>query len=345
MTAYLHYGSITRIAGLAGGRFAVEPRPRDEWRTGDYVVGEVAADAPRSYTLEWPDGHMGEVVPGDLVVGALGGRAATLELVGDWRSIGDDLRMEALTAAAVFGRCTSRAVTSPSPMPLQYQGHVIRDGTVARMAECVTLPRSRQFALPVIQVIGTSMECGKTTAAKVVIRRLRQRQLRVAGAKFTGVARYRDVLAMRDAGADYVLDFVDAGLPSSLLPADEFAACVDRMLLMIADRRADVLVVELGASPMEPYNGGVALERLRDYVRLTILAASDLYAALGAIDRLSCKPDLVVGRVASSSAGVSIVEQSTGIPTFNPLNLASLNVLDEILAKLSLEPSPVSAVR
>ncbi len=334
---YFHYGSVTRIAGLAGGELSMEARPRAAWRSGDYVVGEVVAEVSRAYPLEGPDGRLSEVMPGDLVVGVLGSRCATLELVGDWRAIEADLRMHALTEAGVFGRCTSRAVTERSPMPLQYQGHVLRGTVAARMADYVAPPQATRFEAPVIQIIGTSMECGKTTAAKAVIRRLKQHPLRVAGAKLTGVGCYRDVLAMRDAGADFVLDFVDVGLPSTLLPPDQFAAYVDRMLLATADQRVDVVVAELGASPMEPYNGGVAMDRLRDHVRLTILAATDLYAALGAIDHLGVQPDLIVGRVASTSAGIAIVERETGILAVNPLDLASLTGLDAVLAKLIAE--------
>jgi hypothetical protein len=53
---------------------------------------------------------------------------------------------------------------------------------------------------------------------------LKQHPLRVAGAKLTDVGCYRDVLAMRDVGADFVLDFVDVGLASTLVPPDQFAA-------------------------------------------------------------------------------------------------------------------------
>jgi hypothetical protein len=337
-----HYGSVTRIAGLTDGRFVVEPRPRAEWRTGDYVVGDVLADASRAYTLEWPDGRMGEVVPGDAVVGALGSRCATLELVGDWQAIGADQRMSALSAAGVFGRCTSQAVGVPPPMPLRYRGHVVRAGQVVRMADCAAQPRAPAFALPVIQVVGTSMECGKTTAAKAVTRRLVRQGWRVAGAKLTGVGRYRDVLGMRDAGATYVLDFIDVGLPSTLLGPAEFATYVDRMLRLLADQPVDVVVAEIGASPMEPYNGAVAMQQLRPHVCLTLLAASDFYATLGASEHLSLRPDLVVGRVASTSAGIAIVERETGLPTLNPLDLAALPVLDAVLAQLPRPPAAVS---
>jgi hypothetical protein len=302
----------------------------------------VLAEASRAYTLECPDGRMGEVVPGDAVVGALGSRYATLELVGDWRAIGADQRMSALSAAGVLGHCTSRAVGALPPMPLRYQGHVVRAGQVVRMEDCAAQPRAATFALPVIQVIGTSMECGKTTAAKAVIRRLVRQGWRVAGAKLTGVGRYRDVLGMRDAGAAYILDFVDVGLPATLLAQDEFAGHVGRMLRLLADRPVDVVVVEIGASPMEPYNGAVAMQQLRPHVCLTLLAASDLYAALGASEHLDMRPDLIVGRVASTSAGIAIVERETGVPTLNPLDLEALPRLDTVLARLPLARAAVS---
>lgn len=39
--------------------------------------------------------------------------------------------------------------------------------------------------------------------------------LRVAGAKLTGAGRYRDILAMSDAGAEIIQGFVDVGLLSN----------------------------------------------------------------------------------------------------------------------------------
>ena len=329
MTRYL-LGSLTRIAPLSERPFEVEAVPRESWREGDYVVGEVSGDSP-SYILEWPDGRVGDLVRGDRVVGALGSRFATLSLVGDWKDIGEDGAMDSLTPAGVFGRCTSMAAYSYPPTPLVYRGHVKLGGEVTRMADWVTAPRSRRFDLPVIQVIGTSMECGKTTAAKAVIRRLSQHGLRVAGIKLTGVGRYRDILGMQDAGASSILDFVDVGLPSTLTDPDSFAEAVDTMLLKVADEPVDIVVAEAGASPMEPYNGEVAIQRLAPHVRLTMLAATDLYAALGAIDHLGVKPDVIVGRVASTTAGVKIVQEVTGLPAINPLSPDSQEPLDGLL--------------
>lgn len=329
MTRYM-FSSVTRVVPLMERPFEVKPVPRGQWGTGDYVVGEVTGSS-HGYLLEWPDGRMGEITRGDLIVGALGNRCATLDLVGDWQSIGEDGVMDNLTPAGVFGLCTSKAAFTYAPTPLAYRGHVHLDGAPARMTDWVREPRSSQFDLPVIQVIGTSMECGKTTAAKAVIRRLVRRGLRVAGVKFTGVGRYRDILGMRDAGASSILDFVDAGLPSSLGDPVAFGATVDKMLLMLADEAVDIVVAEAGASPMEPYNGEVAMQHVAPHLRLTLLAASDLYAALGALDHLEMQPDVIVGRVASTAAGVQIIHEVTGLQAIDPLSEVSASELDELL--------------
>ena len=67
--------------------------------------------------------------------------------------------------------------------------------------------------MPVVLLIGTSMSAGKTTTGRIIVHELKRAGLRVAGAKFTGAGRYRDVLAFGDAGADTIIDFVDAACP------------------------------------------------------------------------------------------------------------------------------------
>ena len=65
-----------------------------------------------------------------------------------------------------------------------------------------------------------------------------------------GAARYRDILKFRDAGANCVVDFVDAGLPSTVCPEPRFRDALELMLSKIADSDPDVLVAEAGASPI-----------------------------------------------------------------------------------------------
>ena len=102
------------------------------------------------------------------------------------------------------------------------------------------------FGLPVVLPLGTSMSAGKTTTARAVVRLLKGEGLEVIWARLTGAGRYRDILAMQDADADHILDFVDAGLPSTVAPEWEYQKRLRNLLSRMASVEADVLVAEIG---------------------------------------------------------------------------------------------------
>jgi hypothetical protein len=322
--------SLTRIADLDRQPFDVEAVDRSMWATGDYAVGEVT-ETSRSTPVELTTGRLTEVAVGDWIVGALGVRAATLEAVGSWLDVGDDLRLNAMNAAGMLGRVTSRSTFINKPIDLAYRGHVLRSGRKVRMQDFVQPASEAAIEFPVLMLIGTSMSSGKTTSAKVIIRRLKQMGLRVVGAKLTGAGRYRDILAMSDAGADAIFDFVDAGLPSTVCEESVYLASLENLLSRIAEAKPDVLVAEAGASPLEPYNGDAAVSRLRDHVRCTVLCASDPYAVVGVMKGFGFDPDLVSGVATSTSAGVDVIRKLAGTPALNLLDVSSHRELDQIL--------------
>lgn len=309
--------SLTRITDFDRRLPDTKPLPRERWSRGDYLVVEMLQDGPDSYGVETVDGNLLEMVPGDRLIGALGTRAATLEVVGDWREIGDDLEMQTLTAAGVLGACTSASLQSPELANVRYVGHAFRDGEPCRMKDFVTPAGDRRLEAPVILIIGTSMDSGKTIAAVAAVRELVAMGHRVAGAKVTGVGRLRDILAMEGAGAGPIMDFVDVGLPSTVVPADEYEDSLNLLCSKLADSDPDVVIVEAGASPLEPYCGDVAMEVLAKRVSLTILCASDPYAVLGVIEAFGSKPDLVSGRATSTEAGIRLIKKMTGVTALN----------------------------
>ncbi|HSI79736.1 MAG TPA: hypothetical protein VK919_03705 [Solirubrobacterales bacterium] len=316
-------GSVARIAGFGDRPPGIDPRPRERWRNGDYVVCEMLDSGPPAYEIETPSGGYEELRPGDRIIGALGKRAATLQAVGDWEEVGDDGVLETLTAAGVLGRCTSIAVGLPPLAQLRYLGHAVRDGEACTMRGSVEPGPDLTLTAPVVLIIGTSMEAGKTIAARAMIRELKRMGARVAGAKLTGVGRYRDILAMRDAGADYIADFVDAGLPSTVTPPAEYREALAVLISKLAGSNPDAVIAEAGASPLEPYNGDVAVRSLADHVQATVLCASDPYAVIGVMHAFKAEPDLVAGRATSTEAGVALIEKLTGRPALNPLDPAS----------------------
>ncbi len=333
MAPYHFFSSVTRKSGLWNRPFEVRPLDRSEWATGDFVVGRVAGTRNRLHHCETKSGRTAEMVRGDLLVGAFGCRAATLEGVGDWRAIGPDLEMDALTGAGLFGKATSISPLLPDLMRLSYKGHVITDGAKLGMADVATTVDPVPLRMPVIQLIGTSMSAGKTSAGRVAIRSLNYLGLKVVGAKLTGAARYRDILSFRDSGAVAVFDFVDVGLPSTVCKPEAYRPALEQLLSMIQETDADVLVAEAGASPFEPYNGATAVEMLKDLTVFTILCASDPYAVIGVKSAFGVEPDLVAGPAANTTAAVDLVKQFTGLPALNLLDRSAYPILKDMLAQ------------
>jgi hypothetical protein len=305
--------SMTRIAALGEAPFRLDALPREGWATGDYVAGEVLGRAVGG-RVELRTGRTIEVAEGDLVVGALGSRFATLEATGSWEDMGADGEFHLLTGGGLLGKLRSLSTLTPEPVRMRYAGHVVTDGKKETMGRHVVKPlEQRPFRTPVVLLIGTSMSAGKTTAARVIIRRLKGTGRSVLGAKLAGAGRYADILGMKDAGADAVLDFVDAGLPSTHCPRERYEEALDVLLARMAEVQAEVAVVEIGASPLEPYNGEVAVARLREQVVFTVLCASDPYAVVGAMTAYDMRPDLVTGTTSNTEAGVQLVERLTGL--------------------------------
>ncbi len=330
------FSSVTRIADLELEPFDVRPLPQAEWGQGDYVLCEVRGRPSPLYLVEQPSGRMAQVFDGDLVVGAFGTRAATLEGVGDWRDIAEDGALHALTSAGLFGRLTSVSPLLPPLMDLQYRGHLVRDKKLT-MADFCPPVQPVPLEIPVILIIGTSMSSGKTTSGRVIVHELTELGLRVAAAKLTGAARFRDMLTWRDAGAAHVFDFVDVGLPSTVCPPAEFAGRLNSLLSRIAATGADILVAEAGASPLEPYNGSVAMEMIDKHVKMMVLCASDPYAVMGVQHAFGRQPDLVCGPASNTEAAVELVDKLCGVPALNLMRRRSRPALRELLrARLGL---------
>ena len=212
------YGSLARIADFANSNFDVVRLPQTQWATGDYVEGEVTGMWTPLYKIEDRSGHMVKVESGDWVVGALGERAATLEGVGGWQGITEDGVMHAMTSAGLMGYFTSMSTLLPDPLVLRYRGHLCRDGRKVCMRDFALRSETHAFNVPTLLLVGTSMSAGKTTTGRRVCKELDRGGMFAIGAKLTGAGRYRDILSYLKTGASEIYDFVDVGLPSTIVP-------------------------------------------------------------------------------------------------------------------------------
>lgn len=325
------YGSLARIADFKDSNFEVTKLDRAAWATGDYVEGEVVGVPTTLYRIEDRTGHMIRIEPGDWVIGALGDRAATLEGVGGWADITADGDMHSLTSAALFGRYTSFSTLYPDPMALKYRGHLCRSGKKVCMRDFAMRSETHAFTVPTLLLCGSSMSAGKTTTGRRVCKELDRTGMYVIGAKLTGAGRYRDILSYLKNGASEIYDFVDVGLPSTVVPEQDFRQAIRPLLNHINDRNPDLLVVEAGASPLEPYNGEALFDELGDNIVCTILCASDPYSVIGVQNAFGITPDLVTGPATTTSAAVDLVSKLTGLRGINILDPAMKQPFREFL--------------
>jgi hypothetical protein len=105
------------------------------------------------------------------------------------------------------------------------------------------------------------------------------------------------------------------------------------LLNHINDRNPDLLVVEAGASPLEPYNGAALMDELGDNVVCTILCASDPYAVLGVEKAFGLVPDLVTGPATTTSAAVELVRKLCDLRGINIIDPSTKMAFRDFLRK------------
>jgi hypothetical protein len=101
----------------------------------------------------------------------------------------------------------------------------------------------------------------------------------------------------------------------------------------MAATSADVAVVEVGASPLEPYNGSLAINLLRPNLRFSVMSASDPYAVYGLMKAYRMTPDLVTGVTSNTLAGIGLVEQLCGVRAINFLNPENGSILRQLIGQ------------
>ncbi len=325
------YTSLTRITPFVNRDITIKPLSNTEWANGDYIAAEVIYPGSGTLKMELTSGRMINVMNGDILIGALGVRHATLEATGTWTKIKQDGIMHALTGAGLFGWLTSKSSFVPELIRLQYRGHVYYEGMKANMKRYAVKESFEKLDIPIVLLVGTSMSAGKTTAARILARELKRKGLKVVGAKLTGAGRYRDILSIKDAGAEKVFDFVDVGLPSSICPKKEYEEALPNLLSLIASAHADVAVVEIGASPLEPYNGDTAIQIIKDQVYFSVLCASDPYAVYGVMKSFDFLPDLVTGIATNTLAGTELIEKLCKVKAINIIDPETLPEVRSLL--------------
>src|SRR5215211_61266 len=176
---------------------------------------------------------------------------------------------------------------------------------------------------PVILLLGTSAEVGKTTAGIAVLRALRKRRFRtVVALKATGTSSLTELNTYLDFGATRAFDCVDVGLPTTYPSGRKgIARPFDQALDNCLSLAADAVLVECGGD-MLGANVPVFLERLkrRRSRPKIILAAADAFGALGAkrmLKEMGLAVTLITGPCTDTPTLKRRVEDLCGVPAMN----------------------------
>jgi molybdopterin-guanine dinucleotide biosynthesis protein len=192
---------------------------------------------------------------------------------------------------------------------------------------------------PVVAVLGTSMNAGKTETATQLIKGLSRAGLRVGAAKVTGTGAGNDTGLMTDAGAVRVLDFGDAGLATTYLAdLEAVERCFEMLVHTLARERADVIVLEVadGLYQRETHHL-ITSEVFRSTVSSVLFAAGDAMGSAAGVAALRVAGLPVragSGLVTASPLGLEEAQRAHGLPMLDLEALSSATVA----ARLGLAP-------
>ena len=291
---------------------------------GDLVLARV--DEILKHTkLELTDGRRAHLFPGDEIVVAFGHRYAPDQYEAQ---IGEDLSPCDLVAAGGLASVEiSRHQRMLPPTRISPLGLLARaDGTRMNLADYGVKASEERPPIAALLSLGTSMNAGKTLTAMSMVRGLKRLGHKVAALKITGTGAGGDIWIVRDAGADVVADFTDAGFASTYLtPIDEIERGCTRLLNHAADQGCDIAVIEIADGLQQLETARLIHSRsILDLTLGTVFAAYDAMGAKYGVDVLREAGHNVIamsGRLGRSPLGVREAEAATGLRVYSPWEL------------------------
>jgi len=300
-------------------------------------------------TLELPSGRFSQIKPGDVIAGALGHRKALFGYSGYIpTSLKPGDKINILNLGGVLGICDSVNPDIGTPFECEvlgqvlhfpYLGERIGIGAVISQNAVPLSERLEVNGVPVVAVVGSCMNAGKTAAACALVQEFDHRGMKVAAGKCTGVSLRRDILAMEDVGAVRTMIFTDMGVVTTSPATAPRAART--MLTQLAADRPDVIVLELGDGLLGLYGVDAILNdvAVRATFTAVVLAANDPVAAWGGVrvlrERHGLETTVITGPATDNTAGTRLVEAETGVAGRNARSDAK-GLADVVLSVLKV---------
>jgi len=294
-------------------------------RAGDLILAQVDSLGQHA-RVQLASGRPSNIFPGDMIVLACGARYAPDQFEGlaEINADGADL----LAGGGCLGRMVARNERIKPATRLLPVGRLLDDaGQPVNLARFALPPTHRASEIPVIFVLGTAMNSGKTTATAQLALGLRHAGYKVAALKGTGTGAFGDFNEYTDTGAHWVADFTDAGMVTTYRePLERVKAGLDLLLGHAAERGCMIAVMEIADGLYQRETGALVADPwLKQRMAGLVFACGDAVAAAGGVAELArhgLRPDALTGIVSCSPMASAEAVAATGVPVLRKSDLA-----------------------
>ncbi|MFD1210946.1 DUF1611 domain-containing protein [Arthrobacter sp. GCM10027362] len=189
---------------------------------------------------------------------------------------------------------------------------------------------------PVIAVLGTSMNSGKSTVLSCLVKGLSAAGMTVAAAKATGTGSGNDPGMYVDAGAARVLDFTDFGIPTTFeLDYGSLQAVFTGLVAALTDADTNVVLVEIADGVYQGETSRLLADPLfRAVVDRVVFTAADALGATAGLQVLRAadiQVTAVSGVLTSSPLAVREAAEAIDIPVLETVALCEPSVAMALL--------------
>jgi hypothetical protein len=294
-------------------------------RAGDLILAQIEAIGQHQ-CVQLTSGRPSNIFAGDMIVLACGARYAPDQFEGlaEIDPAGADL----LAGGGCIGRMVARNERVKVATRLLPIGRLLDAAGRPVNLDRFALPASnRSDEIPVVVVLGTTMNSGKTTATAQLALGLRRAGYKVAALKGTGTGAFGDFNQYADTGAHWVADFTDAGMVTTYHePLERVKAGLRCLLGHAAERGCDIAVMEIADGLFQRETGALVADPwFRRRLSGLVFACGDAVAAAGGVAILArhgLRPDVLTGILSCSPMAMAEADAATGVPVLRKSDLS-----------------------
>ncbi|MEE4202902.1 MAG: hypothetical protein V2I45_04685 [Halieaceae bacterium] len=312
---------------------------------GDLILARVL-EIGQHRGIQLRSGRRATLSPGDLIVMPCGARYAPdqFEGVAEIDPAGTDM----LAGGGCLGRMRHRNErVRPATRVLPLGCIADRHGNTLNLASYTIDAGATPSQVPLIAVVGTSMNSGKTLATAKLSHGLHLAGLRVGAIKATGTGAFGDYHQYLDSGAHYVADFTDVGMATTYLTdVERIKQGIWRLLNDAEQAGCEVVVMEIADGLLQKETAQLLADpTLRARLSGLVFACSDAVAAQGGAALLAAKGHRISALTGMLSCSPMAAQEASAATGLRVLSKSELAEPSEALAILRAESTTVDGAQ